>query len=284
MSSTINIMKLIADSGSTKTEWCFIQNKRLINRLKTKGINPYYQQEESIIEEIKKSVAHIATDKVNEIFFYGAGCTEEKKNHLNNALMSIFPNSTIEVHSDLLGASRAMCQQDKGIVAILGTGSNSALYQDGKIISNTPPLGFILGDEGSGASLGRDFINLLFKNQLPQSLQENFLQEYNTTLPQIIENVYQKPFPNRFLAHFVPFIKKHIENKEIYNMVKMSFDDFLKKNIFSYPNAKKYPIHFVGSVAFYFQTILEEVVLENQLIMGNVEKSPLNKLIEFHLE
>ncbi len=277
-------MKLIADSGSTKTEWCLMDNGKVTNRLKTNGINPYYQDEQTIIEEINKSVApHIRTEKNYEIFFYGAGCTEEKKIHLSNALKTVFSNSVIEVNSDLLGAARAMCQHRDGIVAILGTGSNSALYKNDKIISNTPPLGYILGDEGSGATLGRNLINLLFKNQLPQSLQKDFLQEYQTSLPQIIESVYRKPFPNRFLAHFVPFIKKHIENEEISKMVKRSFDDFLKKNILPYPNVNQYPIHFVGSIAFYFEGILKEVVLKNQLIMGEIEKSPIKGLIEFHL-
>ncbi len=169
------------------------------------------------------------------------------------------------------------------MVAILGTGSNSALYQKGTIVKNTSALGYILGDEGSGAVLGRNLINLLFKNQLSDLLKEKFLKEYQMTLSQIIENVYRQPFPNRYLAHFTPFIKENIDNKILSQMVEDSFDEFLQKNILQYPKSDILPIHFVGSVAFYFKDILEKAVAKNGLIMGKVSQTPMKGLIDYHL-
>ncbi len=278
-------MKLIADSGSTKTDWCVIDNNGLLKQLTRQGINPYYQTEEEINQEIKTMIVPQLSDwKIKEIYFYGAGCTTEKKDIVTNSLMDNFHESEkIEVHSDLLGASRAMCQNEKGIVGILGTGSNSALYDGKKITHNTAPLGYILGDEGSGAVLGKKLINLVLKNQVNDKLKQQFLHQYNITPNQIIENVYNKPFPNRFLAQFVPFILKNIDNKILANMVETSFSDFLSKNILKYPYSKQYPVHFVGSIAFYFQNILRKTVLAHQLTMGNIEKTPIKQLVFYHL-
>ncbi len=277
-------MKLIADSGSTKTVWRIIQEGNIEKEFVTEGINPYYQTKEQIKESFQKDVLINCDDfEVEEIFFYGAGCTEEKKYIIEESLREFFPTANkVEVHSDLLATARAMCQKQSGIVAILGTGSNSALYQEGKIVQNTSALGYILGDEGSGAVLGRNLINLLFKNQLPESLKEKFLKEYQTNLSEIIENVYRKNFPNRYLASFTPFIKKHIDNKELYQMVEKSFDDFLKKNILQYPKSEELPIHFVGSVAFYFQDILEKTVKKNNMKMGKVDQTPMEGLTYYH--
>ncbi len=278
-------MILIADSGSTKTDWCVVDSKGMYKTLTTKGINPYYQSEAEIAQEVSTTVTPQLSDcEITEIYFYGAGCTVEKKEIVANSLAAHFPHSNkIEVHSDLLGAARAMCQHKKGIVAILGTGSNSALYDGTRIEQNISPLGYILGDEGSGAVLGKEFINLLLKNQLSQQLKDNFFQEFALTPSDIIENVYRRPFPNRFLAQFAPFIQQNIQNEIVFNMVEHSFNDFLNKNIIQYPQSDKLPIHFVGSIAFHFQDILKKSLLTNRLNVGNIEKTPMKRLISYHL-
>ncbi len=278
-------MKLLADSGSTKTVWTIFDKEGIKKELLTEGINPYYQTKEQITNELHTKVLPFCDIfEIKNIYFYGAGCTKDKKHIVEGCLSESFVTArNIEVHSDLLGVGRATCQRESGIVAILGTGSNSALCENGEIVQNISPLGYILGDEGSGAVLGRNLINLLFKNQIDESLKNEFLLEYQTTLPQIIENVYRKPFPNRYLAHFTPFIKKNIGCQVLAKMVENSFDEFLQKNIIQYLKADKLPIHFVGSVAFYFQDILKKVVKNNNLLMGDIVQNPMKGLVSYHL-
>lgn len=275
-------MILIADSGSTKTTWCIIDSNRNTKTIQTEGINPIFQTKESILHLIEKQIKP-HTKTVNTVHFYGAGCTDEKSSTVCQALQETLAPSTINVQTDLLGATYALCKKHSGIISILGTGSNSALYDGEKIIQQTPALGYILGDEGSGATLGRQLINLLFKNQLPTTIKEDFKQSYQLSQAQIIEKVYQGEFPNRFLASFAPFVAKHISQPIIKTMVKQSFNDFVQKNLLQYTDAKTLPIHFVGAIAHHFQPILKQVLQENQLNIGKIKKSPIKGLVKYHI-
>ncbi len=277
-------MKLIADSGSTRTTWLISDCSLHIQEIQTTGINPFYQTEEeirhlvleSLIPAIKKDIV------VDEIFFYGAGCAfDDKKNMVANALRSGFNNARIEVGSDLLGAARGLFQHESGIACILGTGSNSCEYDGANLVKNVSPLGFILGDEGSGAVLGKLFIGDCLKNQLPEWLRDKFMDEYELTPALILDRVYKKPFPNRFLASFTPFLSAHIEEPALFNLVYDAFDSFITRNIKQYDTASL-PLGFIGSIAWYFRDVLEIVASEHQLEIAKIEKNPVAGLAVYH--
>lgn len=221
-------MILIADSGSTKTDWRLISEKEEVKSVSTPGINPFYQTEEEIENQISTLLyPELMGFSVKKIFFYGAGCAfEDKKQIVKNAISVSFPKAQIEIESDLLAAARGLFLKEKGIACILGTGSNSCFYDGKNIIHNVSPLGFILGDEGSGAVLGKKFAADCLKNQLPEKLKDKFLKQYDLTPAQIIESVYKKPFPNRFLAQFTRFLSENIAEPSIYNIVFDSFTEF----------------------------------------------------------
>ncbi len=278
------IMKLIADSGSTKTHWSLIENGELIKEIFTNGINPFYQNTTEISIELNTSLLAQITEpeKISEIHFYGAGCSfSDKKKTVSDALKSFFAEAIIEVESDLLGAARSLLGHDKGIACILGTGSNSCYYNGNEIEQNVSPLGYILGDEGSGAVLGKLLVADCLKNQIPENLKEAFLKKYNFTAADILENVYRKPFPNRFLAQFTPFLSEHIEEPYIFNLVYDAFDSFICRNVLQYP-IEDVKVGFTGSVAFHFCDVLEIVASERQLDIMKIEKNPMESLIRFH--
>ena len=271
-------MILIADSGSTKTDWCFKTSKENYKIIQTKGINPFYQDSEEIshiIEEILNK-----EEKPEKIFFYGAGCTKEKSTIIKDIFINLLPScNSIEVDSDLLGAAKAACGNKPGIAAILGTGSNSCEYNGEKIISNIPPLGFILGDEGSGAVLGKKFIADGMKSILSKDIFDQFLSDYQLTIPQIMDKVYREPFPNRFLASICPFLHKNRDNAEIHNLLVNSFIDFFNRNIKRY-NYREYEVNVVGSIGFYFGKEVKEAADNNSIKIGTFIKSPMDGLIE----
>lgn len=277
-------MKLIADSGSTTTLWSAIKdNGELAMEVATKGINPYFQTRQEIEEEIQ---FHLLPKfpyyfKIDSLFFYGSGCTPAKIPFIKNILEGCFFKH-IEVESDLLAASRAVCGHEKGIIAILGTGSNSCYYDGYSVVDNVSPLGYILGDEGSGAALGIALISMLFKKKQYVSMKNEFLKEMNLTAPKIVESVYQKAFPNRFLASFTPFILAHMYDPAIHQMVIEVFKLFINLNLRQYSQINDYPVHFVGSVAYYFKDYLEEALQECGVKMGKIVKDPMAGLIVYH--
>lgn len=277
-------MIIIADSGSTKTDWCAIENGTILCRIQTKGINPFFQKEEEILEELNRSLLPLLPEKeVNAVHFYGAGCTPEKAPVLVQAIRQAMNiQGKIEVHSDMLAAARSLCGRQPGIACILGTGSNSCYYDGEKIEKNISPLGFILGDEGSGAVLGKLLVGDLLKNQLTPELKEAFLKQFGLTPPEIIDRVYRQPFPNRFLAGLTPFLAQHLDEPALFDLVLGSFKAFLKRNVMQY-DYTEYPVHFIGSIAFYFQNVLYRAAQEMEIKLGSIEKSPMKGLIEFHL-
>ena len=276
-------MILIADSGSTKTHWCIAENSVAVKHVYTKGINPFYQTQEEIRQEIQMHLMPELVDfSFNQIYFYGAGCSfPEKKLLVNNALGYFFKDTMIEVQSDLLAAARSLFGREKGIACILGTGSNSCYYDGRDIIDNVSPLGFILGDEGSGAVLGKTLVADILKNQLALELRTKFLTQYNTSPAEILENVYKKSFPNRFLATFSKFLYENIENPSIYNIVYNSFSTFVKRNLLQY-DIEHSKVSFIGSVGYYFKDILTKVAKENKIQIDKVVQSPMEGLLNYH--
>ncbi len=275
-------MILIADSGTTKTEWCMITDERTSETLVTSGINPFYQDAENISTILQKEFT--ATKKIESIYFYGAGCiNQEKQDVVRNSLMQVFEAEHIFIGSDLLAAAHSLCQDQPGVACILGTGSNSCYYNGREIVANVSPLGFILGDEGSGAVLGKKLIGDVLKKQLPQSLADDFFETYHTTAAEILENVYKKPFPSRYLAGYTKFLSKNIKHPEIENIVFSGFREFVTRNLMQYPGIEKTPIHFTGSIAFYFEVQLRKAMEEQNLVLGNIERAPMKGLIKYHI-
>ena len=277
-------MILIADSGSTKVDWSVVDNGKLVKRAFTKGINPFFQSEEEISDEIEKTlILQLDTQDFDAVYFYGAGCTFDKVDVVKRAIQkNIKVKNEIEVSTDMLAAARGLCGHLPGIACIMGTGSNSCYYDGKNIVDNVSPLGFILGDEGSGAVLGKLFVSDLLKNQLTLGLKEKFLAQFNLTVGDIIDRVYRKPFPNRFLATFSPFISEHLDDPGVRMLVMNSFKSFLKRNVMQYKNHDKLPIHFVGSVAFHYQDLLKEAVEAMNMKLGKIIQSPMEGLIKYH--
>jgi N-acetylglucosamine kinase-like BadF-type ATPase len=276
-------MIVIADSGSTKTHWCVADGQFILREIFTRGINPFYQTEAEISDEIEFGLLpELGEIQVDAVYFYGAGCSfTEKKEMVRLGLAPHFPNAIIEIESDLLGAARALFQHENGIACILGTGSNSCFYNGIEIVQNVSPLGFILGDEGSGAVLGKLLIADCLKNQLPESLSNQLLAEYDLTPSAILDNIYKMPFPNRFLAQFTTFILKHIEEPSIFNLVYDSFDAFFIRNLMQYPLENK-KVGFVGSVAYYFRDTLEIVASERGIVISKIVQNPMEGLVYYH--
>lgn len=299
-------MMLIADSGSTKTDWAWVENGTIVHRVATAGINPVHQGEEEILVEcgmwnvegeMSQGQAH-STNLIphstlhtpqtgpqwgpDEVFFYGAGCIPEKKGVMEKVLRKVFPESDrIVVESDLLGAARAVCQHQEGLACILGTGSNSCLYNGNEIVENIPPLGYILGDEGSGAVLGKLFLNALFKGALPDDMKEDFLQKSGMTYSEIIQRVYRQPIANRFLASTSLYISEHLDVPALRDIVKQNFRDFFRKNIARY-GRPDLPVGAIGSIAYHYRELLQEVAEEEGYMLNKIAKSPMEGLVAYH--
>lgn len=275
------MITLIADSGSTKTDWCILEAGRPPRHLLSKGLNPYFQSREEIEKEICSLLPHLNGTAIESVYFYGAGCTPEKQPVVQAAIAACLPVSrNIEVHSDMLGAARGLCGRRPGIVCILGTGSNSCFYNGEDITANVPPLGFILGDEGSGAVLGKLLVGDVLKNQLPEELREKFLSRFNLTQASIIENVYRQPFPNRFLASLSPFLAENLDQPEIRALVSGSFKAFFQRNVRQYDCS--HPVHFIGSIAHHYREVLQETAQELDIRTGTIVQSPIDGLIQYH--
>ena len=278
-------MILIADSGSTKTDWCVVENGQPIQQISTKGINPFFQSEEEISNEIATSLLpQLKTNALDAVYFYGAGCGfPDKIAMVHRAITKHLQiKREVEVNTDMLAVAHGLCQHEAGIACIMGTGSNSCYYDGKQIVSNVSPLGFILGDEGSGAVLGKLLVGDILKNQMTPELKEKFLKQFSLTPADIIDRVYRKPFPNRFLASLSPFLAQNIDEPCIHALVLGSFKSFLKRNVMQYENFRNSKVHFIGSVAFYYKTILAEAAQEMNIQLGTIIKSPMEGLIKFH--
>ena len=276
-------MMLIADSGSTKTDWCVILDNTPIKRIGTKGLNPFFQSEEEIQQELTHSLLpQLPEGTIDSVYFYGAGCTPEKAPTLRRAIADSLPVvGNIKAYSDMLAAARGLCGREACITCLLGTGSNSCFYDGKEIVNHISPLGFILGDEGSGAVLGKLLVGDILKNQLSPAIKEVFLKQFDLTVPEIIDRVYRQPFPNRFLASLSPFIAQHLEEPGIRQLVLGSFIAFLRRNVMQY-DYTQYPAHFIGSVAHCYKEILQEAAQETGIRIGKILQSPMEGLIQYH--
>lgn len=288
-------MILIADSGSTKTHWCLMTASGQCSDIRTDGINPVLQTYEAVHRTISDQLLpqiakFLWAGSVTDVFFYGAGCTPEKKILVKQALESIFRKAEVQVESDMLGAARGLLGHNAGIACILGTGSGSCFYNGQNIEWCVPSLGYILGDEGSGAVLGKRMVGDLLKNQLSEDLKEAFFQEYETSMADIIEKVYRQPFPNRFLAQLSRFCADHIDDPRIHALVYDHFVQFIRRNLLQYftpspsgeGRGEVTPVGFVGSIAYYYKPILEEAMKAENLPVGTILQDPIEGLKQYH--
>lgn len=276
-------MVLIADCGSTKTDWVLCEGDEVIVRARTQGLNPTHQESEEIFNILSAELTNeIITHTPEKIYFYGAGCAyETANNRMRQALAKIFSTKEIEINSDLLAAARALCKHEEGIACILGTGSNSCLFDGEKIIDNTPSLGYILGDEGSGAHLGRQLLSDCIKKQLPSKIREKFFEQYELNIATILEKTYHSSLPNRWLASFTPFLSEYKNLPEINTMLKECFKQFFQRNTMTYRRSWL-PIHIIGNIGVHFSEEIKETAESLGLSIGNIVDSPMDGLIEYH--
>ncbi len=281
-------MILIADSGSTKTDWRWIDDSKKIHQFATQGLNPYFQTSSEIADILRSElVPQLPLSTLNfelSTFFYGAGCeADSKKAIIREALLLVFPLSVIEVNSDMLGAARAMCGSDPGIAAILGTGSNTCYYDGNKSVENVASLGFILGDEGSGAHIGKTFIQAYLNKEMPEELSKRFYERFQLSLSDILDAVYKKPMPNRFLASFSKFIYQNLKEQFVIDLVANCFEQFFDKHICKYAKHKEVKLSCAGSVAFYYSNILRAVAAKNGVNIDKIIETPIAGLTLYHL-
>lgn len=280
-------MKLICDSGSTKSAWCLTDGTTPLY-IQTQGINPFQQTEEKITEILSNELMPQVPDDVSidEVHFYGAGCTPEKSAVVANVIKSVVSHdATIDVQSDMLGAAIALCGNDKGIVCILGTGSNSAYYDGKKLHSIIPALGYILGDEGSGAYIGKRLVGDILKCQFSEQLCNLFFEETGETQASIIQKTYREPMANRFLASLSPFCHRHRDDKEMHAFIKDCFRQFFIRNIApmrEIHGIDTSTVNCVGSVAYYYCKEIEEVAIEFGMTIGKTLLAPIDGLLAYH--
>jgi N-acetylglucosamine kinase-like BadF-type ATPase len=271
-------VKLIADSGATKAEWCLL-DKGKRKTIFTQGISPYFLNTEQITELLVKELKpKLKNTEISDIFYYGTGCanpTNAKSVH--RAILNVFSGSKAEVTHDLMAAARALCGKAKGIACILGTGSNSCYYDGKKIVKNSPGLGYVLGDEGSGAFLGKKVIQYYLYGTFDDELRGRFDATYTTTAAEILENVYKKPLPNRYLAGFTRFLAENRGHYMIENIIEFFFYHLCK-----YRETWTLPVNFTGGVAFGFKDVLQQLCNSYEFELGKVMKNPMEGLVEYH--
>lgn len=277
---------LIADSGSTKTDWLFVQNGKVAKAVQTSGLNPFFCDEQAF-EHVLNNEMDLGkyADKVEEVIFYGAGVKDSSKaKFVEKQIKKRFAHSTIKAHSDMLAAARATCGYEKGVCCILGTGSNSSYYDGKKISAQNPSLGFILGDEGSGTFLGKKVLQYYFYNTFDDELKEAFLNRYGNDLSAILDNIYSKPFPNRYIASFTQFLLDHRGHYMVENIIEDSLILFHQKHVLKYRESWKFPIHFVGTIAYEFRDIIRELHASYGLTTGTIIKAPKDNLVAYHTQ
>jgi len=279
MPSTI----LIADSGATKAEWCLLTNGRK-KTIITQGISPYFlntgQITELLLKELKPKLKNV---EVDEVYYYGTGCANPvNAKSVKKAVSKVFEGARVNVNHDLMGAARALCGEKKGVACILGTGSNSCYYDGKKIVKNSPGLGYVLGDEGSGAYLGKKVIQYYLYGTFDDELRGRFDLTYTTNTAEILENVYKKPLPNRYLASYARFLADNRGHYMIENIIEDGLNDFFFSHLCKYRETWTLPIHFAGSVAFGFKDVLQQLCNSYEFELGKIMKNPMEGLVEYH--
>lgn len=276
-------MMLIADSGASKTDWRIIDAEGKIEQAQTIGFNPYYQSIEQLDKEVREVLMPQIKQPIDKIFYYGTGCSSDKNRKLiRNVLETFFPQAHIEIWHDLLAAARALCGTEEGIACILGTGSNSCYYDGFKIVDNVASLGYLLGDEGSGAYFGKRILADYVRKDLPENLWDQFKKRFPFDRDEILDRVYTQEMPSRFLGSFSHFIFQHLKEPYCYKLVYDGFDQFFEKNVMKYNRYEKLKVHFTGSVAFYFSDILRQVANDKEITVKNILESPIAGLTLYH--
>jgi glucosamine kinase len=277
-------VRLIADSGATKCEWCVLDNGKKAKTIITQGISPYFLSGPQITELLEKElIPKLKKYQVKEIFFYGTGLANPKNvTVVKSVLKKLFPTAKTEVQNDLLAAARALCGKNKGVACILGTGANSCFYNGRKMVKNSPGLGYVLGDEGSGAYLGKKVIQYYLYNTYDEELRARFEKKFQVTPMEILENVYKKPLANRYLASYAIFLAENRGHYMIENIIEDGLNDFFFTHLYKYRESWTHPIHFVGSIAFGFKDVLKDLCNTYELELGRVLKAPMQGLIEYH--
>lgn len=276
-------MKILVDSGATKAKWVAVSEGQIVHQVQTQGVSPYFLSDEGIVDVLRE-VRRSIPEPIQELYFYSTGCkAEDQKRRMNQLLRLMFQEAThVQVETDMLGAARAMAQREAGIVCILGTGSNACRYDGEQIIETAGGLGFILGDEGSGAAIGKELIRSFLNREMPGDLGEELNKQYHLTRDNILQSVYQLPYPNRFLATFAPFAFEHRQEPSIREVLDRQFSLFFKRCVLPLEGSQKLPIYCVGSVAEYFKEEITRSALPLGLNLALIQQDPMPGLIRYH--
>lgn len=284
-------MIVVADSGSTKTDWRIVdlENDETVGSIKTIGFNPYFHDTNFIYDVLEKELySNLKSNIINaveEVFYYGAGCSSPDKNEIvERALKKIFPNANIHVEHDLLGASRATLGDEEGIACILGTGANSCVWTGSEVLHNIPSHGYIYGDEGSGSYLGKELLKMYLNDEMAPNVKAKFEEEFDIDENEILERTYKKSNPNVFLASFARFYSNFPESKKLINILRFGFNDFFQRRVIKYPDYFMYKLGFVGSIAYHFQEDLKVIAKMHGLQIVSISKCPIDSLVEYHLK
>jgi glucosamine kinase len=277
-------MILIADSGSTKTDWVLLDDHKR-SSYKTVGFNPYFTDSEKIYQSLSQKLTNeFDAEQVKQVYFYGAGCMEEDKTAIvNKALVRCFTKASVKVGHDMLAAARALLGNKPGFAAILGTGSNTCLYNGYAVQKNIDSLGYLLGDEGSGSYIGKKVVRDFMRGYLPSGLHKKFEDEYHLTNPEIFDALYNRPLPNKFLAGFCKFADMNKEDPYIQKIIADSFHDFFTNLVCKYPDYEKYEFNCIGSVGYVFRDILSKVAASHGMKTGKIIHTPIENLVNYHL-
>ncbi|WP_164112665.1 MULTISPECIES: N-acetylglucosamine kinase [Sphingobacterium] len=280
-------MIIIADGGSTKTNWCLLDDNQKKIYFNTEGYNPYFVGSDYIVNSLKKGLPQdLPLDKIKEVNYYGAGVhNEEKAKIVEDAFRVLFPNAKIEIGHDLLAAARALLGKEAGFAAILGTGTNSCIYDGNEITHNINSAAYILGDEGSGSYIGKKLLTDFVRDLMPSDVSKVFFDTYKLTPDEIMDNVYTKPLANRFCASFSKFVYDNNVNIEYTRkIVDDSFEAFFANLVSKYPNYQNYTFNCIGSVGYNFRNVLEEKATQYGMKVGKILRSPIDDLVKFHIE
>ena len=276
-------MVIIADSGGSKIDWRLLKKDGTIGQASSSGFNPYYQPIDHLKKIISEALLPQVSEKVSKIFYYGTGVSSEKNvQSIQSVFAEHFPQAESEVGWDLLAAARALCGHEPGIACILGTGSNSCLYDGKKIIGNVANLGWILADEGSGTYMGMQLVFDYFRNEMPESLAKQFHARFPWSREEVLEKVYQQEKPGAFLASFAKFIFQHLKEPYCYKLAYQSLSDFFENNVMKYENYKNLKVHFTGSIGFYFSDVLRQVANDKGITVKNILEAPIAGLTLYH--
>lgn len=273
---------LIADSGFTKTDWRIVDETGDISQARTAGINPYYQTEAEMLKEIQSLHSQVP-DRIDQIYYYGTGCSSgSNRAKIAGLLARYYPHAEIDVNHDLLAAARSLCGDQPGIACILGTGTNSCLYDGSKITANVPSLGWAIADEGGGTYLGKVLVTDYYRKDMPEHLRKIFKERFELTKDGFLTKIYQEPIPGRFLASFAKFINEHLSEPYMHELVYNAFKTFITKNVVKYEGYQEVPVHFTGSVAYYFGNLLRKVAAEEGIHVKHITEHPIAGLTLFH--